>query len=68
MKKNTFEDKPMTIQEVREYLGLSRDKAYALFRELDFPCVRFGRHKIVMKSDLHEWIKNHRYTNVDLVA
>ena len=69
MEKNmVYEDKAMHVKDVREFLGLSRDKTYALFHQADFPCVKFGRDMIIMKSDLMEWIKNHRYTNVDLAA
>lgn len=66
--KMIYEDKAMSVNDVRKFLGLGRDKAYALFHQEDFPCVKFGRDMIIMKSDLLEWIKNHRYTNVDLVA
>ncbi len=55
MDKMIYEDKAMHIKDVREYLGLSRDKTYALFNQADFPCVKFGRDRIVMKSDLIEW-------------
>lgn len=69
MKDNIIlDDIPMRVKDVREYLGLSRDKTYALFHEADFPCVRLGRDMFIMKSDLLRWIQNHRYTNVDLVA
>ena len=62
------DDKPMNIKQVREYLGLSRDKTDALFHQEDFPCISFGRYKVVMKNDLDDWLRRHRYTNIDLVA
>ena len=69
MKDNmNYEDRPMSVKEVKEFLGISKDKTYALFHQEDFPCIRFGRDMIIMKSDLYEWLKRHRYTNVDLVA
>ena len=63
----TYEDKPMRVKDVREFLGISKDKTYSLFHQEDFPCIRMGRDMIILKSDLMEWLKRHRYTNVDLV-
>lgn len=56
----------MTINDVRTYLGIGRDKAYSLFREPDFPAVKFNKHAVVFKEDLIAYLKDHRGTTIYL--
>lgn len=59
-------DELMTMNDVRVYLGIGRDKAYSLFREPDFPAVRFNKHAVIYKSDLVQYLKDHRGTTIYL--
>ena len=54
------EDKLMSMKEVQAYLGIGRDKTYALFRLRDFPAVKFNKSAVIFKSDLDSWIRDHR--------
>lgn len=68
MDKVIYEEKAMHVKDVREFLGISKEKAYALFHQADFPCVKLGRDMIILKSDLIEWVKRHKHMYVDLAA
>ena len=59
-------DELMTMNDVRIYLGIGRDKTYSLFREPDFPAVRFNKHAVIYKSDLVQYLKDHRGTTIYL--
>lgn len=37
-------------------MGISRSKAYELFRSKGFPCIEIGKRKIVPKDKLIEWL------------
>lgn len=59
-------DELMTMKDVREFLGIGRDKTYTLFKEPDFPAVKFNKHAVVFKEDLIEYLKDHRGTTIYL--
>ena len=48
----------MSIPEVAEFCGLTRDQAYQLARNGILPVVRFGRQIRVDPEELEQWIKN----------
>lgn len=50
----------MTMKDVQNYLGLGRDRTYALFRLRDFPAVKFNKSAVVYEDDLITWLKDHR--------
>ncbi|MGN1156712.1 MAG: helix-turn-helix transcriptional regulator [Agathobacter sp.] len=60
------EDKLMSMKEVQEYLGLGRDKTYALFRLRDFPAIKFNKSAVIYRNDLDSWLKEHRGMTVYL--
>ena len=59
-------DELMTMKDVRTYLGIGRDKCYQLFLQKDFPAVRFNKHAVIYKSDLVQYLKDHRGTTIYL--
>ena len=61
MSKEPFEELPdvMNVQQLAAALHLSRAGAYNLLNSLDFPTLKVGGRKLVMKNDLLEWLKNH---------
>lgn len=43
-------------------LRISRASAYNLLSSADFPTLHIGKRKLVMKSDLIQWLKSHTNT------
>lgn len=50
----------LTVHDVKEYLKIGKNKAYALFKQADFPAIKINNSCIVMKKDLMKWIDNHK--------
>ena len=59
-------DELMTMKDVKSFLGIGRDKCYELFRQPDFPSIKFNKHAVVFKADLIEYLKDHRGTTIYL--
>ncbi|MEA4816459.1 MAG: helix-turn-helix domain-containing protein [Lachnospiraceae bacterium] len=61
MSKEPFEELPdvMNVKQLAVALHLSRAGAYNLLNSPDFPTLKVGGRKLVMKNDLLEWLKNH---------
>ena len=51
----------MTAEQLASALQNSKSGAYALLKRSDFPTLRIGGRKMVMKKDLLEWL--HSRTN-----
>lgn len=52
-----MEKETMTVNELMEYLHISRSKAYELVHADGFPSFRIGKKVLISKSSLSEWIK-----------
>ncbi|WLR53592.1 helix-turn-helix domain-containing protein [Mesobacillus subterraneus] len=50
----------LNAKHVSEILGVSLRHAYELMEQNDFPLVRIGRTKRVIKDDLVTWINKHK--------
>ena len=61
MSKEPFENLPdvLDVSQLAEVLHLSRAGTYNLLNQPDFPTLRIGGRKLVMKPDLIEWIRQH---------
>lgn len=61
MSKEPFQELPdvMNVKQLAAALHLSRAGAYNLLNSPDFPTLKVGGRKLVMKNDLLEWLKNH---------
>ena len=46
----------MTIKELQSYLGIGKDKAYALVKSKSFPAVKIGGRYYEIKSDFIAWL------------
>ena len=46
----------MTIKELQSYLGIGRDKAYALVKSKSFPAMKIGGRYYVIKPDFAVWL------------
>lgn len=61
MNREPFETMPdvMDAMQVAEALQISKAGAYNLLNSPDFPTLRIGGRKLVMKSGLILWLKSH---------
>jgi hypothetical protein len=61
MNKESFEAMPDVLDagQLAEALHLSKAGAYNLLNRPDFPTLRIGGRKLVMKNDLLIWLKSH---------
>lgn len=61
MSKEPFENLPdvLDVSQLAEVLHLSCAGAYNLLNQPDFPTLRIGGRKLVMKQDLIEWLRQH---------
>ncbi|WP_064032834.1 helix-turn-helix domain-containing protein [Methylosinus sp. R-45379] len=52
-----IDDRPWTIEQLREWLGISRSHAYNLNRSGGLPkCCRVGRRIVYTKQAIEEWL------------
>ena len=51
-------DKLMTIRELREFLNISRSKAYELVKTKNFPIIKIGKCIRINKKDFLECVNN----------
>ena len=48
----------LTAKQLASALQISKSGAYALLNRSDFPTLRIGGRKMVMKKDLLEWLNS----------
>ena len=48
----------MTAEQLASALQISKSGAYALLNRSDFPTLRIGGRKMVMKKELLEWLNS----------
>ena len=60
MSKEIFADLPdvITAEQLASALRISKSGAYSLLNHSDFPTLRIGGRKMVMKKDLLEWLNS----------
>ena len=65
MSREPFETMPdvMDAKQLAQVLHLSRAGAYNLLNRTDFPTLRIGGRKLVMKNDLITWLKSQTNRN-----
>ena len=61
MNREPFETMPdvMDAKQIAQALQISKAGAYNLLNRPDFPTLRIGGRKLVMKSELILWLKSH---------
>ena len=61
MNREPFETMPdvMDAKQLAKALQISKAGAYNLLNEPDFPTLKIGGRKMVMKQDLLIWLKRH---------
>ena len=64
MKREPFENMPdvMDVKQIAEVLHLSKAGAYHLLSNPNFPTLRIGGRKLVLKQELIEWLKSQTKT------
>jgi len=50
----------MTIKELQNYLGIGKDKAYALVKSKSFPALKVGGRYYIMKPEFVSWLERQR--------
>lgn len=53
----------LSIRELQQWLGISRSKSYEIIQPGPdaLPAYRIGRRLLVRRSQVEEWLTNHRY-------
>jgi len=46
----------MTVKELQNYLGIGKDKAYALVKSKSFPAMKIGGRYYIIKTDFVVWL------------
>ena len=61
MSREPFETMPdvMDAKQLAKALQISKAEAYNLLSDSNFPTLRIGGRKMVMKNELVEWLKSH---------
>ena len=61
MSREPFETMPdvMDAKQIATSLQISKAGAYNLLNDSNFPTLRIGGRKLVMKNELLEWLKSH---------
>ncbi len=49
----------LTAKEISQILKVSKPTAYEIMEKRDFPLIRFGRCKRVLRDEFFTWLKNH---------
>ena len=62
MSREPFETMPdvMDAKQLAKALQISKAGAYNLLNDPDFPTLRIGGRKLVMKNELVEWLKSRK--------
>ena len=67
MSREPFETMPdvLNAKQLARALQISKAGAYNLLSSPDFPTLRIGGRKLVMKNELMEWLKRHTNRSKD---
>jgi excisionase family DNA binding protein len=49
----------LNAEEVAEFMGISRAKAYTLMHSEGFPTIHLGKRMMVSREKLLEWLEEH---------
>ncbi|MFJ7932950.1 helix-turn-helix domain-containing protein [Sporosarcina sp. NPDC096371] len=62
MKKNDIDSYPivLTAVDISEILQISKPSAYELMKRTDFPLIKIGRCKRVLRDQFYLWLSNHK--------
>lgn len=55
-KQNSHQSVLLSVEQVEEFLGLSRSKVYKLIKFEGLPVIRFGRALRISSVSLHQWV------------
>ena len=61
-----MEDRLLSVEDVRLYLGVNRDTVYKWVNEKGLPALKIGRLWKFRKADVDEWVK--KFTHKKPVA
>ncbi|HNV67720.1 MAG TPA: helix-turn-helix domain-containing protein, partial [Bacteroidales bacterium] len=55
--RSNMEDRLLSVEDVRLYLGVNRDTVYKWVNEKGLPALKIGRLWKFRKADVDEWVK-----------
>lgn len=55
----------LTATELAEILKISKPTAYELMNRTDFPLLKIGRCKRVLRDEFFEWLSSNRHINAN---
>ena len=61
-----MEDRWLSVDEIVEYLGVTRDTIYKWIAEKNMPAHRVGRPWKLKKTEVDEWVKNGGSSDTDI--
>lgn len=59
-------DRMLSVKDIRDILGCSNDKAYAIVRYKGFPSIKINRQYFTPKEEFDKWIKRNLYSEIQL--
>jgi len=60
-----MEDRWLSVDEIVEYMGVTRDTIYKWISEKNMPAHRIGRPWKFKKAEVDEWVRNGGATETD---
>ncbi len=56
----------MYVNDLMNYFGFGRDKAYALMRSDDFPSMQIGKTYVITKNNFNKWLNDHEGMKIEV--
>ena len=58
---NDREIRMLRVSDIQQYVGLGRERAYALMRSAGVPSTRIGRTYFVTADNFEKWLNDYKY-------
>lgn len=56
----------LSVKDIKDILGCSNDKAYAIVRHKGFPSIKIGRQYYTPQHEFEKWVKRNLYSKIEL--
>ena len=63
MNETKHEKVMLCVKDVREIMGIGRDRSYELMQSKQFPTVKVGKKVLVHKDVFDKWLKGEKLTS-----
>jgi excisionase family DNA binding protein len=68
MEINVMSDRWLSVEEIAEYLGVSKDTVYAWINKRNMPAHRVGRLWKFKSNEVDQWVRSGGAADVDVQA